>query len=55
MAQKIAEGDEKGERDDPRDSEPNTEKQEGPDIATDSPMETALQNSQPGATLARPA
>ena len=30
LAQKIAEDDEKGEHDDPRNNEPNIEKQEGP-------------------------
>ena len=37
LAQKIAEGDEKGERDDPWESEPNIEKQEGPILQSTHP------------------
>ena len=40
LAQKIGEGDEKGERDDPQNHEPNIEKQEAPKIAIDAPMKT---------------
>ena len=40
MAHKVAEGDGKGERDDPQKSEPNIEKQDAPEIMIDAPMET---------------